>query len=146
MRDKNGESFWYTQPDTVSQALHQIDLRAGGQIAIPQPVTDPEMRDSYSVRSLMEEAITSSQLEDAAVTREDAKEMIRSGRKPTDVHEKMILNNYFTMQHIRQQKEKVLTLEFVLELHRLVTKGTMKNPADEGRLRPPGPRIDVGER
>ncbi|MCH7924985.1 MAG: Fic family protein [Planctomycetes bacterium] len=145
MRDKNGESFWYTQPDTVSQALHQIDLRAGGQIAIPHPVTDPEMRDSYIVRSLMEEAITSSQLEDAAVTREDAKEMIRSGRKPTDVHEKMILNNYFTMQHIRQQKEKVLTLEFVLELHRLVTKGTMKNPADEGRLRPPGRRIDVGD-
>ena len=39
----------------------------------------------------------------------------------------------------------MLTLEFVLELHRLVTKGTMKNPADEGRLRPPGRRIDVGD-
>ncbi|MCH8147863.1 MAG: Fic family protein [Planctomycetes bacterium] len=145
MQDKAGKPFWYTQADTVSQALHQIDFRTGGQIAIPHPVTDPEMRDRYIVRSLMEEAITSSQLEDAAVTREDAKEMIRSGRKPTDEHEKMILNNYFTMQQIRRQKEKMLTLELVLDLHRLVTKGTMKNAVDEGRLRPPGRKIDVGD-
>ncbi len=78
MRDKNGDSFWHTHADTVSQALHQIDLRAYGQVAIRHPFTDPEMRDTHIVRSLMEEAITSSQLEDAAVTREDAKEMIRS--------------------------------------------------------------------
>jgi Fic family protein len=48
----------------------------------------------------MEEAITSSQLEGAATTREVAKEMIREGRQPRDRSERMILNNYLTMQRI----------------------------------------------
>ena len=53
-------------------------------------MTNAEQRDRYVVRSLLEEAITSSQLEGAVTTREVAKEMIRSGRKPRDISEQMI--------------------------------------------------------
>ena len=56
-------------------------------------MTNPETRDSYLVRSLLEESITSSQLEGAATTREIAKEMIRNGRQPRDRGERMIFNN-----------------------------------------------------
>ena len=48
----------------------------------------------------MEEAIASSQLEGAATTRQIAKEMLLSGRKPIDHNEQMIFNNWVTIQHL----------------------------------------------
>ena len=62
--------------------LHDIDRGTGGFIEIPEQITNPETKDRYYVGSLIEEAITSSQLEGAATTRRVAKEMIRVGRKP----------------------------------------------------------------
>jgi Fic family protein len=89
----------------------------------------------------MEEAITSSQMEGAATTRDVAKAMIRSHRAPRDRSERMILNNYRTMQRIRELREEPLTPQLVLDLHRLVSEDTLDDPADAGRLRPPG--LDV---
>lgn len=94
---------------------HQIDLGAGGLVSIPEPILNPRTRDRYLVSSLMEEAITSSQLEGAVTTREVAKEMIRSGRKPRDSSEQMILNNYMTMQRIRTLKASAFTPEMVFQ-------------------------------
>jgi Fic family protein len=53
----------------------------------------------------MEEAITSSQMEGAATTRDVAKAMIRSHRAARDRSEQMILNNFRTMQRIRELKD-----------------------------------------
>ena len=83
----------------------------------------------------MEEAITSSQLEGAATTREVAKDLIRTGRKPRDNSEQMILNNFRTMQKIREWKDLPLTPELVFDIHRLVTDNTMEDPTAAGRLR-----------
>lgn len=52
--------------------------------SISEQVTSPETRDRYIISSLIREAITSSQLEGAVTTIERAKDMIRTGRKPTD--------------------------------------------------------------
>lgn len=89
---------------------------------IPEPVTNPEQRDRYVVRSLIEEAITSSQLEGAATTREVAKKMLAEGRKPRDRSEQMIVNNYLTMRRIVELKEKPLTPDMVLQVHREIRK------------------------
>jgi Fic family protein len=70
----------------------------------------------------MEEAITSSQMEGAATTRDGAKAMIRSRRPPRDRSERMILNNFLTMQRIRELRQQQLTPQLVLDLHRLVTE------------------------
>jgi Fic family protein len=83
---------------------------------------------------LIEEAITSSQLEGAATTRQDAKEMLRTGREPRDHSERMILNNYFAMSRIRELVDRPLTPDLVLEIHRTVTDGTLSNPEHSGRL------------
>lgn len=141
--DTEGAPFWYAYADPISERLHEIDLHAGGQIAMPDPITNPQMRDRYIIGSLIEEAITSSQLEGAATTRDAAREMIRSGRKPRDRSEEMILNNYLTMQRIRELKNDKLTPSLVLELHRYVTRGTLDDPADEGHLREAHRKIEV---
>lgn len=145
LRDTDGDPFWYAYADPITERLHEIDFRTGGQIAMPEPITNPQLRDRYIIGSLIEEAITSSQLEGAATTRDAAKEMIRSGRKPRDRSEKMILNNYLTMQRIRELKNEELTPLLVLELHGHVTRETLDDPADEGRLRKAHHEIQIAD-
>ena len=143
LRDCTGESFSFSVPDRVLQALHEVDQQAGGRIEFPEPITNPDTRDRYVVSSLIEEAITSSQLEGAATTREVAKEMIRQGRKPRDKSEQMILNNYRTMKRIREFQNQPLTPELVFSLHRLVTEKTLDNKDAAGRFRLPDEEVHV---
>ena len=53
--------------------LHQVDRDASGRIELPADVANTDARNRYLVNSLIEEAITSSQLEGAATTRRVAR-------------------------------------------------------------------------
>jgi Fic family protein len=145
LNDKQGEPFRFCIPELVQQELHEIDFGAGRSIGIPEPITNPQTRDRYLIRSLMEEAITSSQLEGAVTTREVAKEMIRTGRPPRDLSEQMILNNFITMQQIMKLKQEALSPEMIFNVHRLVTDKTLDNPAAAGRLRYEDEKRVVGD-
>src|SRR5208337_434694 len=114
--DKQGRPFQFSVPDLVQLELHQIDVGAGGSLGVPEPITSPQTRDRYLIRSLIEESITSSQLEGAVTTREVAKQMLSSGRKPRDKSERMILNNYITMQRIRELRETPLSPQLVMDI------------------------------
>ena len=145
LRDKQGRPFKFCTPDLVLQELHEIDMGAGSSIGVPEPITNPQTRDRYLIRSLIEEAITSSQLEGAVTTREVAKEMIRTGRRPRDTSEQMILNNYQTMQRITELQKEPLSPELVLAIHGLVTEKTLDDPAASGRLRREDEKRVVGD-
>lgn len=132
----DGPAFWFCQPPLLLQALHEIDFKAGASVLAPEVVTNGATRDRYLLSSLMEEAITSAQMEGAGTTRDVAKDMIRSHRPPRDRSERMILNNFRTMQHIRELRGQPLTPELVLDLHRRVCEDTLPEPSDAGRLRP----------
>lgn len=108
-------------------------------------ITNPDTKDQYYVSSLIQEAITSSQLEGAATTRRVAKEMIKTGRPPRDKSERMILNNFRTMQQIGKIKDKPLSKELVFEIHRLVTEGTLDEPSAAGRFRTANEKRVVGD-
>lgn len=134
--DVHGQPFRYGLPDPSAERLHHIDQNAAGGIEVREgEIASPGLRDRYIVRSLVEEAITSSQLEGAATTRRVAKEMIRTGRRPGDKSEWMILNNYVAMQRIRGIKDRPLTAELLLELHEVLTARTMDDPSVAGRFR-----------
>lgn len=145
LKDTAQRPFQFAVTELVMEELHQIDLGAGGLVSIPEPITNPQTRGRYLVSSLMEEAITSSQLEGAVTTREVAKEMIRSGRKPRDTSEQMILNNYVTMQRIRELKTEALSPDLVFEIHRLVTEKTLEDPTAAGRFRRADEKRVVGD-
>lgn len=145
LQDKGGRAFRFLVPDIVLEELHNIDCGAGGLLRVPEPITNPQTRDQYLIRSLIEEAITSSQLEGAVTTREVAKEMIRTGRPPRDKSEQMILNNYMTMQRIVEIKDVPMSSDLVLELHRLVTEKTLDVPNMAGRFRRPDQKIVVDD-
>jgi Fic family protein len=133
--DTSGRPFRYYITDNVQELLHDIDSGAGGLIGIPDPITNPQTRDRYVVSSLIVEATASSQLEGAVATREAAKEMIKSGRKPRDRSEQMILNNFFTMKHIMEIKDQELTPKLVFDIHRHVTQDALDKPDAAGRFR-----------
>jgi len=136
--DSAGDALSYAMPDQALELLHFIDQHASGEIAMPEVVTaDESARRHYLVNSLMEEAIRSSQLEGASTTRPVAKEMIRTGRPPRDRSERMILNNYNALRFLREDAASRLTPALVMELHRILTEGTLDKPDGAGRLQGP---------
>lgn len=135
LRDKSGDLFSFTLSDPIAAHLHEIDFLTGGMINMPEQVINSETKNSYLVRSLIEEAFTSSQLEGAASTREIAKELVRQERTPRDRGERMILNNYRTMQRIVDVKDEPLSKELVLDIHRMVTEDALDDPSAAGRFR-----------
>lgn len=133
--DKNSNSFVYAEPDVVRRLLHEIDIHGGGELKANEQVANPNTRDTYLINSLIEEAITSSQLEGAATTRKVAKEMLRLKRKPRDRSERMIVNNYYAMEFINEISDEELTPELIYELHKILTVNTLDNPNAAGKLR-----------
>lgn len=133
--DKQGVPFRFSSPSPVLIDLHHIDRDAAGQIrtAGGEPIREDPKR--YLMSSLIEEAITSSQLEGASTTRQVAAAMLRIGRKPRDQGETMIFNNYRAMEHLRTLKGEPMTPDRILDLHRILTEDTLDDPRDVGRLR-----------
>jgi Fic family protein len=145
LSDRDGKPFRYMLPDSVLRLLHIIDQNASGGIQLAEEVTNSGTRDRYIINSLIEESITSSQLEGASTTAEVARDMIRSGRRPIDKSETMILNNFFAMRHVQENRSRPLTPAFVFELHRLVTDGTLEDTAKAGEFRTDEDNIVVSD-
>jgi Fic family protein len=125
-------TFWLT--DDIQKNLHLIDQSTGGNLALWDPAHDMNASTKFMISSLMEEAITSSQIEGAVATIKHAKKMLLEKRKPENKSEKMIYNNYITMQSLKEHCKKKLTIELLQELHSLITKDTLETH-EEGRFR-----------
>lgn len=137
--DKDGQSFSYALPDEALRGIELVDKQTSGRIGAPASVLpEAPTRERYVINSLIEEAITSSQLEGAATTRQVAKEMLRTGRKPRNRDERMIRNNYLGMLRVREVRHERLTPAMVIEFHRIIADGTLEEQADCGRLQLPG--------
>jgi len=133
--DTRERPFVYAVPDALQIMLSEIEKKAAGAVVGPEQVRNPHTRDTYIVKSLMEEAITSSQLEGASTTRQVAKEMIQTGRLPRDRSEQMIYNNYRAMEFIRTVTDRPLTSDIILELHGILVEKTLEKSHAAGRLR-----------
>ncbi|MDJ0615490.1 MAG: Fic family protein [Calothrix sp. MO_192.B10] len=137
LRAEDDFCFSYCIPNSLFAQLHTIDKMTGGgrQIGDGTFVSSYE-KNRYLVKSLMqEEAITSSQLEGASTTRKVAKEMLRKNLAPKDKSQQMILNNYLLMKKAVEKKDEELSIEFILELHRITTYNAIENQALSGELR-----------
>ena len=141
--DKQGRAFSFSDSGYLYRMLHEVDRDASGRIELPADVVSTDSRNRYLVSSLIEEAITSSQLEGAATTRRVAKEMLRSGRPPRDRSERMIVNNYRGMAFLRGLVREDLSATMLLELQGILTDGTQDDPGVVGRFRLPGDRVLV---
>lgn len=143
LRDTSGKPFHVCPGDSIQRQLFQVARDAAGAPQGADALPSGAMQERYLVRSLMEEAMTSSQLEGAATTTSVAKDMLRSGRAPRDYGERMIVNNFRTMLELKRWLRQPLTPDTVFEIHRMLTDGTLKDPGAAGRFRQAGENIVV---
>ncbi len=127
-----GRMFSYSVNRLIMQQLRMVDELAYGDPASGD-IFWKESR--HALSPTMEEAIMSSVMEGANVTRADARQMLRENRRPNGLDERMILNNYRTMMQVSRRKDEPLTPTAILELHRIMTEGTLKKPEKVGCLR-----------
>ena len=130
----SGKTFSFKLTNHMQQMLHEFDMNFIGAMFSGNEIPE-KRREYYLLSSIAEEAIASSKMEGAVTTRERAKEMIRTQAKPKDKSQKMILNNYETIEYLRKHRNDVMTKDFILEIHRRITQGTLENREDEGKFR-----------
>lgn len=143
LHDKLGAPFGIALSDSIQRRLFLVARDAAGALRGSDDVSSETMQERYLIRSLMEEAMTSSQLEGASTTTPIAKDMLRSGRPPRDHSERMIMNNYLAMRELRRWLNQPLTPTLVFDIHRLLTDGTLKHADEAGRFRTEAEEIAV---
>jgi Fic family protein len=138
-----GRSLTYWVTPQHHEWLSFIDNKAGGYVSAKSPRPIPDDNKMYLYNSLMEEAIASSMLEGAATTREIAKDMLRSQRRPKNRYERMVLNNYKAILEIKDLLKEQLTPEMIKHLHTILCEGTMEKEGCLGRYRRADENINV---
>lgn len=143
--DINGKPFTYSIPNLSSEILHQVDREGGASFTVEAEDCKylDEIKNRVLIRSLMEEAIATSQLEGAVTTREVAKEMLRTKREPRDSSEQMIVNSYRTIQMLRDRVEEPLSIQMLFEIQETITQLTLENPNAAGRFRTNEEKIKI---
>jgi len=130
------EKFPFYTPENFQKQLHLLDKASPASFDwLFGEFPSEANKNQYLSNSLMEEAIASSQLEGAATTRPEAKKILREGRKPKNTSERMIVNNYRTIRRLKELRDKPLSRELILEIHREITLGTLESENDETDFR-----------
>lgn len=147
IKAESGVFYTWLRLNYTDEFLHKLDVQLGTN-EIPylsKSTLDAEQKKKFLTKSIMEEAIASSQLEGAATTTSMAKKLLAEKRTPKDRSERMIVNNYKTMQALNQEyKDKKLSHELLFELHRLITKDTLDQDK-QGRYRKDSDNITVND-
>ncbi len=133
--DGRGRRFTLCEPPALKLVLRELDMNAGGALASDATALSSGEGRLYLTRSLAEEPFASSFIEGAATTRQIAKKLIYGGRAPRTKDERMVLNNYHAMEFVKSHRGDALTVPMLLELHRIVTEGTLASAHDAGRVR-----------
>lgn len=123
----------YVQTSTISRELHMCDQDLTKLLSM----TEKKLKNTqeYIFEAFANEAIFSSKLEGAVTTEIVAKDMIRKNIPPRTKDEMMIMNNHEAMQYILDKKDIYLTPEFICEIQRIVTKGTLDTDEHSGMFR-----------
>ena len=131
--DQAGQNFWYLLTPVLQKEIYEID--SSGKDSLYR-VVKKEIENELIKDSLIEEALYSSVIEGAFSTMKRLRELVEKERKPVDINDQMVLNNYHAMQFILQEKHKELSVDFILKLHKIVTEKTLfEDEAYAGRFR-----------
>ncbi|HIM94331.1 MAG TPA: Fic family protein [Campylobacterales bacterium] len=129
--DKEEHHFNFCIPDSLQAKLYKI-VNISRQGIVPHN----SLKQNFLISSLiMEEAISSSQLEGASVTRRIAKDMLSHAKKPKSEDEQMILNNYLLMKELKIVKNEELNIPMILSFHKIATQNTTENGVVPGEFR-----------
>lgn len=126
----DGGLFKFFCDNTDAELLHEMDLNGGGMLGVDEMIPNEAARNKYFINMLIEESFSSSFMEGAVSTRDLAKKMIAENREPKNKSERMILNNFKTMQNLSEWKDEPLSPELLCKIHSHIAQGTL----DESKL------------
>ncbi|MDE7109582.1 MAG: Fic family protein, partial [Muribaculaceae bacterium] len=124
----------FSLTNQMMKLCHIFDMNFGGKWGSESILPKADSR-RYLVGSIMEEAISSSQMEGASTTRKIAKEMLRKNITPKDKSQRMIYNNFQTIQYLSEHTGIPLSVDLILQIHDLITKDTLEMAEDSGKFR-----------
>lgn len=117
------KKFWFFPADTILKKADELEksgLRLHRLIS-----ENPTFKKEFLFDSTVEEAVTSAIYEGANSTRAKAQELIASGSKPRTKDEWMLLNNLVAMNWAKENLDRDVDSDLLLEIHRLVTRNTL---------------------
>ncbi len=140
LKDISGKIFTFSLTDTILKDLHSIDMSLSDNLIFHHQGVEENQQQEWLkkrvIASLIDEAITSSQIEGAATTRKQAKALIKSGQKPKTPDEKMILNNYPAIRLITENlKDEQLSPQLIKKIHAVLAEGLLDDPKEVGQFR-----------
>ncbi len=126
VKSPTGQFFTYNKLKYFDKLLHEIDMQFGRQDIITKAALHGNLSEKELIlNSIIEEAVASSQIEGASTTREKAKEMLKTGRKPRDQSEQMIGNNFEVIKSIEDELGyKPLSKSLLFEMHKKLMSKT----------------------
>ena len=140
----NRQLLQFNTPDSLQHELMLIDQQLAGGLTSDEDSVPPEsQRERYIVSALQEEAIASSMIEGAATTRQEAKQMLKKGRRPRNRGEQMVQNNYLAILFIRENRNTDLSPGMLIELQKILTQNTLDHPDQAGRFRTDEDRVVI---
>lgn len=110
----------------MQRLCHYFDMQFGGAWG-NDSIIPHDNRQRYLISSVIDEAISSSQMEGAATTRKVAKDMLKKKLRPRNKSEQMIFNNFQTISYLSEHKNLPLSRDLILNVHSLMTLDTMEN-------------------
>ncbi len=112
-------SFCHTP--RIAEDLHLIDRYDSMTQAL-----DGTGFDGMKMDCLIDEAVASCVIEGADVDPDTVKHMIKSGRGPETLGERMVLNDHSAMSDAVSRPGEPLTVDIILSMHRVITEGTLR--------------------
>jgi Fic family protein len=124
----NGSCFYINFTPKIIEYCSEVDQYTG-MVTSESHRISLNKKSGFSlvvINSIMEESISSSQIEGASTSKKIAKEMIRGSKQPQDDSQKMILNDYLARRHIVDEVQKsALSHSLIKDIHSIVTKGLL---------------------
>ncbi|MEZ5360680.1 MAG: Fic family protein [Candidatus Zixiibacteriota bacterium] len=135
LRNEDGEFFHWNMLEHYHYKCDEFERALAGGMS-PASQFDEYKSRIIKTKWLMEESITSAQLEGAHTTLDAAKKILRENRKPKNNSERMIVNNYKTMLALEQDfKDVNLDRTALFQLHEMLVRDTDIKKDAIGRFR-----------
>lgn len=130
-----GKPVQHTWPADLAERLRILGARLGAKAPLGSAGSGLSVVSGLKGHMLIDESMSSSFIEGASTSREKAHELLSTARKPRDISERMIANNFRAIKHACGIASQSMTPDRLLEIHRLLTEDTLEDPGQVGRFR-----------
>lgn len=117
---QEGTKFFYYIRKIMKGNINKLE--SGSKINL----TNRKLAKKIYHESLIDEAMSSSAIEGAFSTRRRTEKLVHGVCDPITKDEKMILNNYKALKFIDKNNDVIITDELIIELHNIITFGTLE--------------------